>query len=274
MPTLYVIATPIGNPDDLSPRAAAVLSKVGLVAAEDTRGAGLLLSRIGARPRLVSYTEHNKQRRIPEILARLAEIDVGLVSDAGTPAISDPGAELVAAARAAGYAVVPLPGPSAAIAALSVAGFRTRSFRYAGFLPREAGPLRRYLESLASVEEAVVAFESPRRLRRSLEAIATTLPERRVAVCRELTKQHEEVFVGTAQAALDYFPEPLGEIVIVIEGAAGAPAASDADERELREEIAAMRAAGLTRQQATALLSRRYGVSRRRLYELWLGEEA
>jgi 16S rRNA (cytidine1402-2'-O)-methyltransferase len=269
MATLYVIATPIGNLEDITLRALATLGRVGLVVAEDTRSARVLLHHHGIDVPLLSYNEHNKGRRTTEIVGRLATTAIGLVCDAGTPAISDPGYELVAAARAAGFPVVAIPGPSSVTAALSVAGLRSRSFRYAGFLPREAGPLRRYLADLRGVDEAVVAFESPRRLRRTLTAIAAVRPERRVAVCRELTKLHEEVFVGTAAAALLRFEAPRGEVVLVIEGGTDAAAAVD-DESALRAEVAAMRAAGLSRRQATALLTRRYDLPRRRLYELWL----
>jgi 16S rRNA (cytidine1402-2'-O)-methyltransferase len=275
LPTLYVVATPIGNLEDITLRALATLRAVSLVVAEDTRSARVLLHHHGLDARLLSYNEHNKDRRIPEIIGRLAEIDIALVCDAGTPAISDPGVELVAAARAAGYVVVPIPGPSAVTAALSVAGLRSRAYRYAGFLPRAAGPLRRYLESLRDVEDAIVAFESPRRLRRTLAGIATTLPERRVAVCRDLTKLHEEVFVATAAEALAHFEAPRGEVVLVIEGGGATDATEGAADAEavVRDEIASMRAEGLSRRQATALLARHYELPRRRLYELWLEGE-
>jgi 16S rRNA (cytidine1402-2'-O)-methyltransferase len=223
----------------------------------------------GLNPGLISYTDHNKRQRIPQILAQLTRGDVALVTDAGTPAISDPGVDLVAAAREAGHAVLTVPGPSAPIAALSVAGLGGTAFRFAGFLPRATGDLRRLLEDAGTRPETLVAFEAPTRLRKSLAAIAEALPVRRIAVCRELTKLHEETFVGTAAEALAHFTEPRGEIVLVIEGAPSAPAQPD-DETALRQEIAEMRAQGLTRAQATTLLSRRYRTPRRRLYELWL----
>ncbi|HWO73453.1 MAG TPA: 16S rRNA (cytidine(1402)-2'-O)-methyltransferase, partial [Dehalococcoidia bacterium] len=218
MGTLYVVGTPIGNLEDVSLRALRVLGAVSLVAAEDTRTAAILLRRHGLEPPLVSYTDHNKRSRIPQILERLKDGDVALVSDAGTPAISDPGVELVAAARAAGYAVEAVPGPSAVVAALSVAGLRADAFRFVGFLPRAAGELRRLLEDSAARAEALVAFESPARLPRTLSLIAEARPQARLAVCRELTKVHEETFVGTAAEALAHFAAPRGEIVIVIEG--------------------------------------------------------
>ena len=271
MGRLYVVATPIGNLEDMSLRALRVLGDVGLIVAEDTRTAHVLLRRHHLKNRLLSYNEHNKARRIPEILARLVETDAALVSDAGTPAISDPGVELVAAARAAGHEVVAVPGASAVVAALSVAGLRTTSFRFVGFLPRTTGELRRLLEEQAGRPETLVAFESPQRLRRTLAAIEAALPERRLAVCRELTKLHEEVFVGTAAQALARFTEPRGEVVLVIEGGEAEGGASA--ETEAAAELAEMRRLGLTRAQAMALLARRYGLSRRRLYELWLRAE-
>ncbi|MPZ49376.1 MAG: 16S rRNA (cytidine(1402)-2'-O)-methyltransferase [Dehalococcoidia bacterium] len=276
MGTLFVVATPIGNLEDVSLRALRLLGSVGLIAAEDTRTARILLSHHGIKGRLISYNDHNKTRRIPEILDALAAGDVALVTDAGTPAISDPGVELAAAAREAGYAVVAVPGPSAVVAALSVAGLPATRFSFVGFLPRGRGDLRRLIETYLARPEALVAFESPRRLRASLGVIAEVMPERRLAVCRELTKLHEEVFVGTAAEALDHFSQPRGEIVLVIEGAGEAEAAKGedgAEEETLRREVSEMRRLGLTRSQATALLASRYGVSRRRGYELWLASE-
>ena len=245
MGTLYVVATPIGNLEDISARAQRILGEVGLIAAEDTRTARVLLTRYEIRPpELISYTEHNRARRIPHIVQRLATTDVALVSDAGTPAVSDPGIELVAAAREAGYEVVAVPGPSAVAAAVSVSGLRVATFRFAGFLPRSKGDVRRVLEEQAAHPEALVAFESPQRLRDTLEAIDETLPDTRIAVCRELTKLHEETFVGTAAEALAHFTEPRGEIVLVIEGADPNAKAAPSDEEAVRAEIADDEATG------------------------------
>jgi 16S rRNA (cytidine1402-2'-O)-methyltransferase len=268
--TLYVVATPIGNLEDASARALRILGEVALIAAEDTRTARVLLNRYKLRgPEMVSYTEHNRARRIPHILERLAGADVALVSDAGTPAVSDPGIELVAAAREAGFAVVAVPGPSAVAAAVSVCGLRVQTFRFAGFLPRTAGDRRALFEQQASRTEALVAFESPQRLRDTLAILDGSLPETRIAVCRELTKLHEETFVGTASQALQHFTDPRGEIVLIVEGSTETKEAPDIDDA-VQDEIANMKRLGLTRAQATALLSERYGVNRRRLYELWL----
>lgn len=271
MGKLYVVATPIGNLEDLSFRALRVLSEVRTVLAEDTRTARVLLAHYGIKARgLLSYTEHNSGRRTPEALRLLETFDVALISDAGTPAISDPGVELVAAARAAGHEVVAVPGPSALVAALSIAGLPTDCFRFVGFLPRQVSALKRLLEEQRLRSETLVAFESPQRIERSLAALADALPERRVAVCRELTKLHEEVFVGTAAEARDRFRMPRGEFVLIIEGARAAEQRV-VDEVALVEEVRLMREVGLSRSQAAALLSPRYGVSKRRLYQLWLG---
>jgi len=270
MSKLYVVATPIGNLQDISPRALAVLADVNLIAAEDTRTAKVLLNQYGISTRLLSYNEHNHGRRLPDILSYLENgEDAAIVSDAGTPAISDPGVALVAAVREAGHEVVAIPGPSAPIAALSIAGFPTTTFTFAGFLPRTEGKLRELLGSFG--ESTLVAFESPERLRKSLAVIADALPQRRVAVCRELTKRYEEVFVGTAAEALEYFAEPRGEIVLVIEG--GPPTAAGTDSEAVLAEAVEMRSLGLTRQQATALLMSRYGIGRREAYDLWLQSE-
>ena len=269
MQALYIVATPIGNLEDLSPRALRILREVEVIAAEDTRIARVLLSYFAIRgKRLLSYNEHTRARRIPTIVALLGEKDVALVTDAGTPGISDPGVELVTAARAAGAAVVAVPGPSAPIAALSLAGLPATPFCFVGFLPRSAGDLRRLLAARAEREETLVAFESPRRLRKTLAAIGDVMPDRRLAVCRELTKLHEEVFAGTALEALTHFVEPRGELVIIIEGSTDA--APGTSEPDLTAEVAEMKALGLRRTQATALLASRHGVSRRRTYELWL----
>ena len=274
MGRLFVVATPIGNLEDVSLRALRVLREVDLIAAEDTRTARTLLSHYEIHARLLSYNDHNMTTRIPELLLHLQAGDVALVTDAGTPAISDPGVELTQAARAADFEVVAVPGPSAPVAALSIAGLRTNAFTFVGFLPRTAGDLTRLLETHALRPETLVAFESPQRLHKTLAIIETILPTRRLALCREITKLHEEVFAGTATEALAHFATPRGEFVIVIEGAsADERAAVEPDDSTVRQELVQMRKLGLTRSQASALLSTRTGLSRRRLYELWLQTE-
>ena len=269
MRQLYVVATPIGNLEDISARALRVLREADVIAAEDTRVARTLLSHFEIRgKRLISYNEHNRARRIAELLALPDDQDVALVTDAGTPAISDPGAELVAAAREAGVEVVAVPGPSAVVTALSISGLRASTFTFVGFLPRSATELKALFEEHLARPGALVAFESAQRLRKALAVLNDVAPERRLAVCRELTKLHEEVFAGTASEALAHFEQPRGEVVIIIEG--GTTKSPAIDDEALLKEVREMRDLRLTRSQASALLASRHGVSRRRAYDLWL----
>jgi 16S rRNA (cytidine1402-2'-O)-methyltransferase len=274
MPTLYVVATPIGNLEDVTLRALRVLGQVSLIAAEDTRTTRKLLSHHGIRAlptgrqaRLLSYNEHNKAARIPRLLAALKGGDVALVSEGGTPAISDPGLDLVAAAVEAGFAVTPIPGPSAVTAALAVSGLPTRQFTYLGFLPRRSGERRRLLASLRHDPRTVLAFESPHRLRRSLEDLRREWGDRRLAVCRELTKAFEEVFRGRISEALERFAEPRGEFTLVIEGATDAP---PPPLEEARRDLLRRREAGETARRAVPEVTKRYGLPRREVYRMWL----
>jgi 16S rRNA (cytidine1402-2'-O)-methyltransferase len=267
MPVLYVVATPIGNLEDVTLRALRVLREVSLIAAEDTRTTRKLLSHHGIRARLLSYNEHNKAARIPRLLAALKEGDVALVSEGGTPAISDPGLDLVAAAVEAGFAVTPIPGPSAVTAALAVSGLPTRQFTYLGFLPRRSGERRRLLASLRYDPRTVLAFESPHRLRRSLEDLRKEWGDRRLAVCRELTKAFEEVFRGRISEALERFAEPRGEFTLVVEGATDAP---PPPLEEARRDLLRRREAGETARRAVPEVTKRYGLPRREVYRMWL----
>ncbi len=221
MATLYVVATPIGNLEDVTLRALRVLRQVELIAAEDTRRTKHLLSKYEIKTPVTSYHEHNKRTKLPRLLRHLEQRDLALVSEAGMPGISDPGYELVAAAIERGIKVIPIPGPSAITAALSVSGLPTRQFIYLGFLPRKKGERRRLLQQLEDMPRTLVAFESPHRLRATLEDLRDVLGERRLAIGRELTKLHEEVFYGTPSEALQYFPQPRGEFTLVIEGKSG-----------------------------------------------------
>jgi len=217
--TLFVVGTPIGNLEDLSPRALRTLAEASVIAAEDTRVTARLLARHGLRRPMVSHRAPVEARSLPRLLEALERGDVALVTDAGTPTLSDPGRRLVAAAWEAGHRVVPVPGPSAVTAALSVAGFGGAGFCFVGFLPRRPGELRRFFASLREVPRPTVAFESPHRLRRSLRVMAEVLPDRPLALARELTKLHEEVVRGTPAEVLDAVGEPVrGEVTVVISG--------------------------------------------------------
>ncbi len=269
MGTLYVVTTPIGNLEDLTLRAIRILSEVGLIAAEDTRQSRKLLTHLGISKRLVSYNQHNAAARTPRLLDTLLTEDVALVTDAGVPAISDPGADLVRAATDQGINVIAIPGPSAVTTALSVSGMGGDSFRFVGFPPRARKARRALLTTLEPETSTLVFFESPHRVRATLEDFAAVLADRTIAVCRELTKLHEEVFRGTSAEALAHFDNPRGEFVIVVHGA---PPRKDVelDEDGVRTALAALKAQGQTRRDAVAQVTDAFAVSKREAYRLWL----
>ena len=271
MPNLYVIATPIGTLEDISARALRLLGEVAVIASEDTRTTRKLLTHFGIRTRLLSFQEHNAAARIPQLLGALAEHDVALVTEAGTPGVSDPGASLVAAATAQGTTVVPVPGPSAVTAAVSASGFSGDRFRFIGWPPRRAADRRRAFEALAAETDTLVALESPRRVLATLTAMQAAWGDRRVAVCRELTKLHEEIFHGTLQDALDHFAEPRGEFTLVVDGApSGKPADTAAATDDARRQLAMHHAEGLTARDAVAAVVRQTRLPRRAVYAIWL----
>ena len=262
--TVYVVATPIGNLEDLSPRAQRVLSEVALIACEDTRHTALLCQRYGITTPRVSLHAHNEARRVPELLERLARGEsLALVSDAGTPLISDPGERLVRAALEAGFAVVPVPGPSAVLAALVASGFSTRCFAFAGFLPRKGAERARSLAALAVFPGTLIVFEAPNRVARTLADLHAALGPRRAALARELTKRHETVLRGRlGELSLQ---ELRGELTIVVEGPSDeAPPAAllvDADAAADR-----LLAAGLSARDAARCLAADLGLAKRDAY--------
>jgi 16S rRNA (cytidine1402-2'-O)-methyltransferase len=265
---LYVVGTPIGNVDDLSPRARDVLAKADVIAAEDTRHTRGLLSRIGVESRLIAYHEHNEAESAPALVAQLERGEViALVSDAGTPLISDPGWRLVSAAQATGVDVIPVPGPCAAVAALCVAGLPTDRFVFEGFLPRRDNARAAYLESLRREQRTMVFYEAVHRVAATLAALRHAFgDERRAAIARELTKTHEQVATGTLAeltARLDLTIPLLGEFVIVVGGAA----AATADESEAQR-VYELLAAELAPDQALKLTVAITGVARNALYRL------
>lgn len=221
--TLFVVATPLGNLDDLTFRSVKCLKEVDLIACEDTRRTSKLLNHLGIKKPLISCYEHNEVARIDELLERIgAGANVALVSDAGTPTISDPGFALVRAAHERGLKVSPVPGPSAVIAALSASGLPTDEFLFAGFLPRTASARRTRLEELKRVTGTLVFYESPHRVLESLHDMITVLGDREASLCREVTKVHEELkraSLGRIARDLENRPEILGEIVVVVAGA-------------------------------------------------------
>ena len=220
MGILYLVATPIGNLEDLSPRAVRILREAVLIAAEDTRHTGTLLKHFEIKSPLTSYFEHNKIHKLDRILEALADGDVALVSDAGTPAINDPGYELVQAALASGFDVRPVPGPSAPISALSVSGLPTDSFLYLGYLPHKSTERRKSVGQVSNLTYTLIFLESPHRIVDSLEDILSVLGDRRICVAREMTKLFEEFWRGPVSGAIEHFKskDPRGEFTLVIEG--------------------------------------------------------
>jgi len=220
MGTLYLVATPIGNLEDMSPRAIRILREASLIAAEDTRHTGKLLQYFGIDTPLTSYFEHNKLKKLDFILDKLSHGDVALVSDAGMPAINDPGYELVRAALASNFDVRPVPGPSAPVSALAVSGLPTDAFLYLGYLPHKQAERRKFISHASSVTYTLIFLESPYRIVESLEDILSILGDRRICVAREMTKMFEEYWRGTVSGAVEHFKsQPArGEFTLVVEG--------------------------------------------------------
>jgi 16S rRNA (cytidine1402-2'-O)-methyltransferase len=274
MGTLYVVATPLGNLNDLSPRAAEVLRQTPVVAAEDTRRTRGLLSHLGASPTLLSFHAHSGERRVDTLLEILKEgRDLALVTDAGTPGVSDPGTDLVAAALEAGIVVVPIPGPSAPATALSAAGLPADRYLFLGFIPRKGTERSRLLARAAAEEWSVVLFEAPTRLVALLRDLAAAAgPGRLALVARELTKLHEELRRGTLAELADYYSmnPPRGELTIVVEGT-GTPAAPPDRTADAVEEATALLAEGLSRREVARRIAETTGISRNDAYRLVMG---
>lgn len=272
MGTLYVVSTPIGNLEDITLRALRVLAEVPLIAAEDTRTTRRLLTHHGIGTPLTAYNDHNKAARIPFLLRHLDTADLALVSEAGTPALSDPGEDLVVAAAGAGHRVVPVPGASALLAALVASGLPTRRFLYVGFLPRTSGERRRLFAGIAALPYTLVAYESPHRVRAALEDALATLGDRAIAVGRELTKLYEEVYRGRLADAVAHFVEPRGEFTLVIGGAAVVKTEGSLD--DVLDQVARLSASGASTRDAIAAASRESRVPRRAVYDAWLKRAA
>ncbi len=271
--TLFLVATPIGNLEDITLRALRTLGEVSCIAAEDTRHTRKLLERYQIRVPLISYHEHNKRARLGDVLGRLAVGDVALVSDAGTPGLSDPGFELVRAAIESGHPVQSVPGASAPIAALVASGFPTDAFIFIGYLPRRATERRAGLKAVADERRTVLAFEVPHRLAQALADLESVVgPERLMAVARELTKLHEEIFRGTVAAAREHFAaEPArGEITLVIGGATDAPAW---DEARVRAALREGKRRGTPPSEAAREVAQASGWPRRQVYRLAMERE-
>ncbi len=268
MGTLYLVATPIGNLEDISARALRVLSQVVVIAAEDTRHTRKLLDHYQIRTPLTSYHEHNKLTKLEVVLTALDKGDVALVADAGTPALNDPGYELVRAALQAGYPVSPVPGPSAPVSALVASGLPTDAFLYLGYLSRKSPERRQKLQEVADLPYTLVVLETPHRLLSALQDLLDILGDRQVAVARELTKLHEEILRSSLSEALAHFQTlvPRGEFTLVI---AGKPLLEGTwDEAHLRRELEQALQRGESPTRAAARLASLSGWPRRKIYRL------
>ena len=279
MGTLYLCATPIGNLEDITLRVLRILKEADLIAAEDTRQTIKLLNHFEIKTPIVSYHEHNKYQKTPVLVKELLEgKNIALVTDAGTPANSDPGAELALAAYEAGAAVTSLPGASAVITALTLSGLNTRNFAFEGFLPQEKKERARVLERLKTSTYTTVFYEAPHRLTKTLELVAQVIsPGRKIAVCRELTKRHETVLQCSLAEAIHYFQEnePRGEFVLVLEGEDAAVLEQQEQKKwesiPLEEHMEQYLSQGMDRKEAMRAVAKDRGMTKNQVYKSLLG---
>ncbi len=267
MNTLYLVATPIGNLEDMTFRAVRVLREVALIAAEDTRHSGKLLKHYDIDTPLTSFHDYSNDAKRQHLLDQLASDDIALISDAGTPTISDPGYRLIRAALDAGYTVTPIPGANAAITALTASGLPTDRFLFVGFLPNKQQARRAALTALSAEVATLIFYESPKRLTKFLTDARIILGDRQCCVARELTKLHEELFRGKLSAAQAHFATGVrGEITVVVEGGAGA--ADVWTEQAIRTEVNKLIASGLSKKQAASQLAKQSGWRAKQIYQL------
>lgn len=275
---LFIVGTPIGNLEDISLRALRTLRDADLIAAEDTRRTRKLLSHYDIHTPMVSYHEHNKRMRTPELIEKLRTgSQIALVSDAGMPGISDPGHDLIVVALQERINVAVIPGPTSIISALVLSGLRTDRFCFGGFVPRKTGERERYLQKVLEADTTAILFESATRLTTLLEIIAKLAPSARIAVARELTKKFEEVLRGTAEEVAAHFKRqtPRGEFVIMVEGGAHVPEVQHLKDKSTARELVdtLMREKGLSKKDAMRAAAKELGVSRREIYRTLLDEE-
>ena len=272
--SLYVVATPIGNLSDLSPRAVEVLKSVDFVAAEDTRNSGILLKYFGIKKPLVSYHEHNVSKRGGEIVEKLLQGQTcALVSDAGMPAVSDPGEVLVRQCHENGLRVSAIPGPCAVVTALAMSGISTKRFCFEGFLSTAYNSRMKHLNSLVDEKRTIVIYEAPHKLRGTLDDILLVLGDRKISLVREISKKYEEVLLTTLSDAVAYYKEnePRGEFVLVIEGAPEKNYA-EISEEDIRKAFADAVSEGMTKSAASAAVAKKFGLLRRDVYDMFKGE--
>ena len=273
MGTLFVVGTPIGNLEDMTVRGARILGQVALIAAEDTRVTRRLLSHLGIRVPLISYHRHNWQAQLPKLLNSLETSDVALVCDAGMPVLSDPGAALVSAAADAGFRLEVVPGASALTAALAVSGFSADEFLFLGFLPRRRKERRERLRTVAPYNFTLVLFEAPHRVQATLRDLLEELGDRKISVCRELTKLYEEVFRGTVSQAVDWVQAPRGEYVLVIQNPQSEQPTEDENlsrEDEARRQLVRLREKEIGAKDAVSQVAAAVELPKNRIYRLWL----
>lgn len=277
---LFLCATPIGNLQDMTPRVLETLSQVDLIAAEDTRNSIKLLNHFGIKTPMTSYHEYNKVEKAHVLIGRMqAGENVALITDAGTPAISDPGEVLVKMCYEAGIVVTSLPGPAACITALTLSGLGTRRFSFEGFLPPEKKEKARILEELKQETRTIILYEAPHHLVRTLKELYETLGERRITLCRELTKKFETIMPTTLEKALDYYEEqdPRGEYVLVIEGKSFAEMEKEKQESFLEipieEHMKRYEETGMDRKEAMKAVAKDRGISKRDVYQYLTGLE-
>ncbi len=269
---LYLVSTPIGNMSDITERAIKVLSEVDFIAAEDTRKTGLLLNRLGISSSLVSYYDHNKEEKGPRIIERLKNGEnCALVTDAGTPAVSDPGEDIVKLAAENGITVISVPGACAAISALTVSGLSAGRFVFEGFLPADNKKRKQRFEELSHEERTFIIYEAPHRIRKTLSELLSFLGDRRISLCRELTKLNEEIIRTTVSEAIALYEEkePRGEYVLVIEGK---QTITNADYPEdVNDHVQSLIESGLSRMDAIKAAAKQRGVPKSRIYDEYTG---
>lgn len=267
--TLYLVGTPIGNLSDLSERAKKVLSEVDFIAAEDTRVSGAMLSKFGIKKPLCSYYEHNKKQKGEGIAERLAAGEsCALVTDAGMPAISDPGEDIVKLCAERGIPVSVIPGPCAAVSALAVSGLFTGKFAFEGFLPTASGDRREAIEEVKTEKRTLIFYEAPHRLTKTLDELFAALGDRKIALCRELTKINEEVIRTTLSGAVEYYKAatPKGEFVLIVEGAPKEEENSLAKTLTIEEHVAHYISQGMTKNDAIKAAAHDRGVGKSEIY--------
>ncbi|MDS1029756.1 16S rRNA (cytidine(1402)-2'-O)-methyltransferase [Bacillota bacterium LX-D] len=269
--SLYLVGTPIGNLEDMTFRAVKVLQEVDLIAAEDTRHSRKLLTHYDIHTPLTSYFQHNQKAKGPILIEQLLQgQNIALITDAGMPGISDPGYDLVVMAQEQGIQVIPIPGPSASIAALVVSGLPTDRYAFEGFLPREEKVKKARLEQIRQEERTLIFYEAPHRLKKTLSSLFTCLGDRKAAAAREITKKYEEVQRGTIGSLLEYYQhhDPKGEFTLIVAGREQVPVAAEKkDLQEIVEEIFSMEAQGLDRKVVLKELAQKYSLPKRELYQ-------